>query len=496
MPAAFLSYVRELDASGDVTRFRQSLEAAVREHGWKDFTIFQGRRDIGWGDDWQERVVESLDDLALLIPIVSPGFIKSEACEFEVEAFLNKKRRDELGVIFPVYFVTTPELGKDAQAKKDWMRELSDHAFLDFRELRNLPDTDPEYRRAVNSAAEDIDKLLRRYRRSAVAGSKNFAPRAASKLAEVAPKRRARVRPRAESVHHPGGESIAPESAGKGASPPSSEEEIWCRIFAPSEIRSRGRFLVQVYLHLGGREREATDLAEAADRTAEFRTARLLDRSVREGAHLTLHLQIDDFEIKRPIHTIAWRRRTCSADFAIRAPRRLLTGSWPAEVRVSLDGVPIGRLTFMLRVRGLLAWALRQAPQRTEIQVRASAARKAFASYASTDRVEVLKRVQMLSAAGIEVFQDVISLDPGARWERELYKAIDQADLFLLFWSTAARRSKYVRKEIDYALRRQKRSKGPPDIVPVIIEGPPPPRAPRRLRHLHFNDHLLYLARS
>jgi hypothetical protein len=30
MQAVFLSYVREVDASGDVTRFRQSLEGAVR----------------------------------------------------------------------------------------------------------------------------------------------------------------------------------------------------------------------------------------------------------------------------------------------------------------------------------------------------------------------------------------------------------------------------------------------------------------------------------
>jgi hypothetical protein len=44
-----------------------------------------------------------------------------------------------------------------------------------------------------------------------------------------------------------------------------------------------------------------------------------------------------------------------------------------------------------------------------------------------------------------------------------------------------------------YALR----SKGgddlaPPEIKPIVIEGPPPPPPPMELGHLHFNDYLLY----
>ena len=55
----------------------------------------------------------------------------------------------------------------------------------------------------------------------------------------------------------------------------------------------------------------------------------------------------------------------------------------------------------------------------------------------------------MLQAAGISFFQDVLKLDPGVRWEREIYKNIDKCDLFLLFWSPAAKDLQWVIKEAE-----------------------------------------------
>ena len=105
----------------------------------------------------------------------------------------------------------------------------------------------------------------------------------------------------------------------------------------------------------------------------------------------------------------------------------------------------------------------------------------------------MLRRVQMLKLLKINYFQDLLDLEPGIRWERELYKRIDTADVFYLFWSTSAKNSEWVRKEIQYALElKQGDDKLPPDIIPVIIEGPPVPEPPEELRHLHFNDRLVY----
>ena len=103
-----------------------------------------------------------------------------------------------------------------------------------------------------------------------------------------------------------------------------------------------------------------------------------------------------------------------------------------------------------------------------------------------------LRRVQAFRIAGISVFQDVLDLDPGQRWERALYREIDLCDVFLLFWSRAAAASEWVAKEIDYALNRKRGDdERPPAIQPVPIEGPPPTPPPAALRHVHFNDALL-----
>ena len=53
-----------------------------------------------------------------------------------------------------------------------------------------------------------------------------------------------------------------------------------------------------------------------------------------------------------------------------------------------------------------------------------------FISYATPDRAEVLKRVQMLKMMKIKFFQDLLDFEPGARWEMGLFRHIDECDLF------------------------------------------------------------------
>jgi hypothetical protein len=90
----------------------------------------------------------------------------------------------------------------------------------------------------------------------------------------------------------------------------------------------------------------------------------------------------------------------------------------------------------------------------------------------------------------------VLSLEPGDRWEKKLELGIDECDLFLLFWSTESKRSEWVRKEVRYALARSGRDElSPPQIRPVILEGPPIVEPWEELAHLHFNDRMLYFMR-
>ena len=89
-------------------------------------------------------------------------------------------------------------------------------------------------------------------------------------------------------------------------------------------------------------------------------------------------------------------------------------------------------------------------------------------------------------------FQDILSLDPGDRWEKKLYENIGRCDLFLLFWSRAAKESEWVIKEAEYALaHQQKNPNSEPDLVPVVLEQEVP--LPPGLAAFHFNDRISYL---
>ena len=71
---------------------------------------------------------------------------------------------------------------------------------------------------------------------------------------------------------------------------------------------------------------------------------------------------------------------------------------------------------------------------------------KAFASYASADRDEVLHRIQGMQkmVPDLEVFLDVARLRSGTDWEAELWRVIPAQDVFYLFWSRNARQSPWV----------------------------------------------------
>jgi TIR domain len=161
----------------------------------------------------------------------------------------------------------------------------------------------------------------------------------------------------------------------------------------------------------------------------------------------------------------------------------------PVQIVAMRREIPVGKVRFMIPVQA--------GSGARPIELRGEEAKRferAFVSYASEDRTAVLGYAQALSLSGIEVFQDVLSLEPGERWERRLYAEIDRSDLFVLFWSNAASRSKWVVAEAEYALRfADKSDSQSPVIRPFLLEGPPIPTIPDSLKAIHFNDKFRYM---
>jgi hypothetical protein len=155
-----------------------------------------------------------------------------------------------------------------------------------------------------------------------------------------------------------------------------------------------------------------------------------------------------------------------------------------------VNGIPAGNVIFQMMV----------VPQSRQISStfanqHVQPFRKVFLSYASEDRVYVLRAAQLLNVLKMKHFQDLLDLSPGDRWEQKLFSTIKDCDVFLLFWSHYAAQSEWVIKEAEYALQcsREAPDERPLEIVPMILEGPPPPPPPESLRQIHFNDPIRYI---
>jgi hypothetical protein len=257
-----------------------------------------------------------------------------------------------------------------------------------------------------------------------------------------------------------------------------------CTVFAPPLVQCDEPFMVQVFAHLPDEADAAAHDAREFDEDAKRRGATSLGAEVARGSTLTFALSVPDAEIDEPIRDVVWRGRRTSVQFGVQVPSRVTSHTLLGKVLVSQNSVPIGSITFKMNLAGFAS----PATQRTGEARRYS---QAFISYASKDRPEVLRRVQMLKSVGINFFQDVLNLEPGDRWAQELYRHIDDSDVLFLFWSTAAKESEWVAKEWQYALEK----KGDDFIRPVGIEGPPIPAPPEQLQHLHFGDPILYFMR-
>jgi TIR domain len=274
---------------------------------------------------------------------------------------------------------------------------------------------------------------------------------------------------------------------------PEPKDDVACTVFAPPEVEPRESFLVQAFVHLPEQAEDARALALEMDTDAARRVFRSLEVPIPRGARLHFELRAPGLTIDQPVTSLVWRGRAEAVQFGITVPAGA-SGTVIATLGMSLDSAPLGHVKFKIGIRDPAAGTKPAIASEPEPQGEvAHRYRAAFISYASKDRDKVLERVQMLSLVGVRYFQDVLDLEPGDRWRRRLELGIDECDLFLLFWSSQAKGSMFVRQEVDHALKRRGDDDlAPPEIKPVIIEGPPVVEPWEELAHLHFDDRLVY----
>lgn len=174
---------------------------------------------------------------------------------------------------------------------------------------------------------------------------------------------------------------------------------------------------------------------------------------------------------------IKWNGQPSSVSFPVVAPRRVKLKKWQEKLEILANGIYAGDLYVNFDfAEGKI------------VDTRFDRVKRAFASYSSLDRSEVLGRVAILEQIlGIEVFVDILNLRGGEPWKERLYREVESSDKFLLFWSANAAASEWVEKEWRHALKHRDLS----FIEPVPLR---PAKAPGPLRSLQFSDRFAMLA--
>jgi hypothetical protein len=97
--------------------------------------------------------------------------------------------------------------------------------------------------------------------------------------------------------------------------------------------------------------------------------------------------------------------------------------------------------------------------------------RQVFVSYVREDALLVQKLVTALRQAGIEVWIDKDSIEPGTRWQQAIRKAIRQGDYFIACFSKnyTSRNRNYMNEELVLAIEELRRRADRAWFIPVLL---------------------------
>jgi len=250
------------------------------------------------------------------------------------------------------------------------------------------------------------------------------------------------------------------------------------------------KFIVDVWAHLDRQRAEVERRVQQAHLQSD--TPPVIRPKgpfkVERGTTMFVRLKFQDLHVDPPEDIILWEGETGNASFEVAIPSETAEGVKCGLVTVHWEGgLQIARVPLQILVAAKAAPAAPTSQPLHHI-------RKAFASYASPDRDQVLGRVQGMQkiAPELDVFLDVVKLRSGEDWEKKLWRVIPDSDVFYLFWSAAAKASPWVEKEWRCALN----SRGEGFIDPVPLVSPEEVRPPDELSKKHFNDWILAYRRG
>jgi hypothetical protein len=280
-----------------------------------------------------------------------------------------------------------------------------------------------------------------------------------------------------------------------------TSEAVQFTAFHPKEAAPEQWYTLLVYAHLeavlsrvqGDAAKFSAEMGGDARKVASRQKVQLA-----RGTELRIVPEGDGLEFKPAFTVIKWDEDFERAAFRFRASADLLDQPANGDILIYTGPVEIARIRFSTFVAAAAepeaeqpASASTTAPDNplARAKVTHSSAQmysRIFISYSRADAefANAYRLAQL--AAGHDVFLDTESIRTGENWQAALAKAIDNADIFQLFWSESSAASPNVRDEWDYALKHKCSDDQCAGFIRPVYWHKPMPAPPKALEHLNF----------
>jgi TIR domain len=253
--------------------------------------------------------------------------------------------------------------------------------------------------------------------------------------------------------------------------PPPVQTEVFLGAATPRVVVPGSEFVARFAAYVEKfRQQVSTIFAKEAPRSES-----LLDLAScrwQVGTKVSVRLSARDLTVKTEPQSFTWNGEYETLRFDVEVPPDCRATQAVLKFDIMIDGMIIATLRPEIEISKALAAGQAAAIETTEVR----SPRSAFASYATTDRRNVLGRVRSLQIhTGIDVFFDCLSIRPGEQWKSEIVKQIRDREIFWLFWSRRARKSNWVEWEWRQALdAKTLRGIQPHPLEPSDLAPPPP----------------------
>lgn len=277
---------------------------------------------------------------------------------------------------------------------------------------------------------------------------------------------------------------VVPRPNGNGIG---EAEQVGFAVVAPSKVKSGDHLLLQIVGSQIEMLNEIIEDSEAEDKDNDAVCRGKLKAKVLRGQRLSFRFQSAELVADEPDAEVIWEGESFNLRIDVLVPENCRKGTVVSQVRIFVEGFPIGKILFSTNVVGERRYVNRDDPARTV----AEASRYFFMSYADFDAKRVTEFVEGVQLGAkcddSHIFFARNSIGKGEDWFASICEFLDnKADELVLFWTTHSAESPNVRDEYERAI-----ANGLP-ITPIIFSRPYP-TPPEMLRKYSFTDRYAYM---